>query len=206
MVLGRSKKTQNQILEAEARSAAQPEASSQPARKLPEKKGVPTPTRRQQEAARKRPLVHNDRKAARAAQRKAVQDQRAKMRMAMETGDEKYLPARDRGPQKRFARDYVDARWGIGEWLLIVVLIFLFASFLMTEEARALVAFSLWALMIAVIIECWWVGRQVAKRIDAKFGRENRERGLRFYTAMRSLQMRRLRLPKPLVSRGQYPS
>lgn len=200
MVFGRRKDTQNEIPAA----SAQPEQPETP--KLPQKKGVPTPSRREQEAARRRPLVHNDRKAARATQRKAVTEQRAKMRQAMETGDERYLPARDRGPQRRFARDYVDARSGIGEWLLIVVMGFLFISLLMTDDVRITVAFSMWALMLAVIFECWWVGRKVRQQLDAKYGIANREKGIRFYAAMRSLQMRRLRLPKPMVRRGQYPS
>lgn len=200
-MLGRKKKTQTEI------ETPQPPPQEQPsAKKLPAKKGVPTPTRREQEAARKRPLVANDRKVARQRERQRVAEQRAKMRTAMETGEEKYLPARDRGPQKRYARDYVDARTGVGEWLLVIVLVFLFASFLMSEEVRAMVAFSLWAVMFAVIVECWWVGRQVRRRIEAKFGVGQLEKGVRFYAAMRALQVRRLRLPKPMVARGEFPS
>ena len=48
-------------------------------------KGAPTPKRRAQEAARKRPLVPEDRKASKAAERQAVQDQRLKMRQALDT-------------------------------------------------------------------------------------------------------------------------
>ena len=199
-MLGRKKKNQNETIPPEP---AEPVAEEPPAKKLPEKKGVPTPTRREQEAARKRPLVANNRKEARKRQRQRVAEDRAKMRQAMETGEEKYLPIRDRGAQKRFARDYVDARTGVGEWLLIIVLVFLFASFIMTEQARTMVAFSLWAVMFAVIVECWWVGRQVRKHIEAKFGVGEMEKGIRFYSAMRALQVRRLRLPKPMVSRGE---
>ena len=65
-------------------------------------KGAPTPKRSAQEAARKRPLVPEDRKASKAAERAAVTEQRLKMRQAMDTGDEKFLPLRDKGPQKRF--------------------------------------------------------------------------------------------------------
>jgi len=44
------------------------------------------------------------------------------------------------------------------------------------------------------------------RRIDAKFGEGSTERGLRWYAAMRSLQMRQLRLPKPQVKRREFPS
>nr|WP_255316564.1 DUF3043 domain-containing protein [Nesterenkonia sp. Act20] len=202
-VLGRKKNTADQIAEAEAARAREDASTT---RRQPEKKGVPTPKRSEQVAARRRPLVQNDRKLARAAQRQQMADQRVKMRRAMETGEEKYLPPRDRGPQRRFVRDYVDARMGIGEWMLIIVLIFLFASFVMNEQMRIVVSQILWLFVLAVIVEAWWVGRTVRKKLDAKFGPENRERGIRFYAAMRALQIRRLRLPKPLVARGQFPS
>ena len=47
----------------------------------------------------------------------------------MRTGDERYLPARDKGPVKRYIRDYVDARFSLGEAfmplsiLLIVIMV-----------------------------------------------------------------------------------
>src|SRR3954454_2884040 len=72
-------------------------------------KGAPTPSRKAQEAARKRPLVPNDRKEAARIQRSQSATARERARVGMAAGDEKYLPARDRGVQKRFVRDYVDA-------------------------------------------------------------------------------------------------
>ena len=41
----------------------------------------------------------------------------------MRTGDERYLPARDKGPVKRFIRDYVDARLSIAEFLLPLLIV-----------------------------------------------------------------------------------
>lgn len=205
-MLRRKKKTQNELLEAEAQAAEEAARQAQQQEKFPQKKGVPTPSRKEQERARKRPLVAGNRKEAKKAQRNHMAQERAKMRRAMDTGDDRYLPLRDRGPQKRFVRDYVDARTGLGEWLLVIVVLFLFASFVMTEEARAMSAFSLWILMGAVILECFWIGRQVRKKGDAKFGIEKREKSLRFYAVMRSLQLRMLRLPKPQVKRGEHPS
>lgn len=206
-MLGFKKKSQNEAAEAAAvQEAAEAEAASAPRKKLPEKKGAPTPRRKDQEAARRRPLVHNDRKAAREAQKKAMQEQRTKMRRAMETGEEKFLPVRDRGPQKRWVRDYIDARTGIGEWMLILVLGFLLISFVMTNETRALISYLLFVLMFAVFTELFWVARQARKGLEAKFGLGNVEKGVRFYAAMRALQMRRLRLPKPMVNRGEFPS
>ena len=40
------------------------------------------------------------------------------MRQAMLTGDERYYPARDQGPARRYARDFVDARYNVGEYFI----------------------------------------------------------------------------------------
>ena len=59
-------------------------------------KGRPTPTRKEAEAAaRARAKVPRTRKEQAAAQRAARGDTSRKMRQAMKTGDERYLPARD---------------------------------------------------------------------------------------------------------------
>ena len=65
-------------------------------------KGAPTPKRSAQEAARKRPLVPEDRKASKAAERAAVAEQRLKMRQAMDSGDEKFLPRARQGSAEAF--------------------------------------------------------------------------------------------------------
>ncbi len=59
--------------------------------------------------------MNNDRAAARKTNREQVALQRERARVGMARGEEKFLPVRDRGPQKKFVRDYVDARFGIGE-------------------------------------------------------------------------------------------
>ncbi|WP_258933165.1 DUF3043 domain-containing protein [Nesterenkonia pannonica] len=185
----------------DAAAAAQARAN-----KFPEKKGGPTPRRRDQVAARRQPLVQADRKAARKAQRQALADERAKTRRAMETGDERHMPVRDRGPQKRFVREFIDARYGIGEWLLILMVVFLFVSLLLGDQVMASLGLALYGLILAVIVESFWVARRAKRLAAAKFGPENVEKGLGFYAAMRSMQLRRLRLPKPMNGRGEYPA
>src|SRR5699024_6583093 len=101
-----------------------------------EGKGRPTPKRRDQEAANRRPLISDNRKVAKQQNKQAVAEERARMRRAMDTAEEKYLPTRDKGPQRRYTRDYVYARWGIGEWLIIGVLLFLALSFVPTPAMQ----------------------------------------------------------------------
>ena len=167
------------------------------------KKG-PTPRRRDQEAARRRTLVPEDRKAARKAERQAMAQERMRQRAALETGDERGLPARDKGPQKRWVRDYVDARTGIGEWLMPVVFAYVLLMFIPGREAQLILMISLYVLVALVLIESFLVSRHIKKGLTERFGTP--ESGTGFYGIMRALQFRRLRLPKPQVKRGEYPA
>ncbi|KGN31784.1 membrane protein [Knoellia flava TL1] len=168
-------------------------------------KNRPTPKRREQEAARRRPLVETDRKAARNADRAKRREQMAKQRQAMLTGDEAHLPARDKGPVKRFIRDYVDARWGIAEFMLPVMLVVLALSFIRQPWAMLLVFILVYGLIAAAVVDTFLMWRRVRKKLTAKFGEDAVQRGDGFYTAMRAFQMRRTRMPRPTVARGDYP-
>jgi hypothetical protein len=188
--------------------AAQPpvtETPEQTAARLSQGKGAPTPSRREQEAARKRPLVPTDRKEAARAARQKQAEAREKARIGMAAGDDRYLTARDRGPQRRFVRDYVDARFSIGEFLIPVMLLVIVLTFLPWQAVQVYGLFALWAFFLIAVIDCILLGFLVTRRIGEKFGKTKVERGLRWYAAMRALQLRVMRLPKPQVKRGQYP-
>ncbi|MDP9884004.1 hypothetical protein J2W21_001498 [Sinomonas atrocyanea] len=169
-------------------------------------KGTPTPRRRDQEAARRRPLVPTDRKASKAAERQAAVEERQRVRRALETGDERNMPFRDRGPQKRFARDFVDARFNLGEYLMFAALAFVVISFIVPQAAAAQVFIlgAFWIVFLLVFVDTFWLSRRLKRGLQAKFGEV--ERGTVWYGSMRALQFRPLRLPKALVKRGQYPS
>lgn len=169
------------------------------------RKGAPTPSRKEQEAARKRPLVPNDRAAARVAAREARREEQLRQRRALDTGDERFLPFRDKGPQKRFARDFVDARFSFGEYIMFAALAIVISTLIMPDPTIQVAIFMLfWVLAAAVVIDAWILSRQLKKRITAKFG--SIDPGVIWYGTMRALQFRRLRLPKPQVKRGDYPS
>jgi hypothetical protein len=167
-------------------------------------KGHATPSRKEREAANKRPLVPNDRKEAARMERARANEERNKARIGLAAGDERYLPMRDRGPQKKFARDFVDARYNVGELMvpfMFLVIIMTFIPSLPVQESSFLV---LWAFFFIALTDVMILGVQLRKRITTKFG--SVDKGVRWYAGMRSLQMRPLRLPKPQVSRRQYPS
>jgi hypothetical protein len=168
-------------------------------------KGRPTPTRREKEAARKRPLVSNDRKEARRISRAQAQTQRDAQRIGMANGVEKYMPVRDRGPQRRFVRDYVDARSSVGEFLIPIMVIVLILTVVPSAEVQVGAFVLLWVFFIGAVIDCVILGFVLRKKLRAKFGSDNVESGVRWYGGMRALQFRPMRLPKPQVKRREYP-
>lgn len=165
-------------------------------------KGRPTPRRRDREAEHKRPLVSNSRKEARARMQKV----RERARIGMANGEERYLPQRDKGPQRKWVRDYVDARLSFGEFLIPIMFAVIIATFLPSIEAQFIAIAVLWSFFLITILDSILVGHQVRKGLREKYGFENVETGVRWYGAMRALQMRGLRLPKPQVKRGEKPS
>jgi len=173
----------------------------------PGAKNRPTPSRREQEAANKRPLVPKDRKAAAGQSRNANREARAKQRAAMLSGDESALPARDKGPVRRYIRDVVDARWNVGEFMLpvmVVVLALTFAPAVLPKIApwtTLLVFVMVYGLVAAGAIDAFLMWRRTKAQIVAKF-REAPPRGSAMYAVLRAFQMRRSRLPRPQVARG----
>jgi hypothetical protein len=193
-VFGRKKTTLNDDLAAEA--TARPEREGA--------KNRPTPRRRDQEAANKRPLIVTDRKAAAAQDKVARRAAMAKQRQGMLTGDERYLPVRDKGPRRRFIRDSVDARWNLGEFMLPVMLLVLLLSFIKTPWALLAVFILVYGLIALAVIDALLMWMRTKKKITQKFG--GAERGDAMYAIMRAFQMRRTRMPKPQVARGQHPA
>lgn len=168
-------------------------------------KGIPTPKRKDQEAARQRPLVGGT--VSKDQERNRRAEAQRQIRIGMQTGDERYLMPRDKGPQKRYARAFIDARTSLGEVLLFVVLLFLVISFamtaVMTPQMQSIIVLVMWAFLALVIVDAFWATRQLKRRLVEKFG--GAERGVLWYSAMRALQFRKMRQPKPQVARGQYP-
>lgn len=167
-------------------------------------KNRPTPKRREQEAARRRPLVQTDRKSAKAADRTARRENAQKMREAMVTGDEKHLPARDKGPVRRYIRDTVDARFNLGEWLLPLMLAVLVLS-LFAGAWATYVFLGVYILIIIAILDAYLLWRRTKVKILDRFGADTETRGLAMYLVMRAFQIRRSRMPKPMVGRGDTP-
>ncbi|MFF2633737.1 DUF3043 domain-containing protein [Microbacterium sp. NPDC058021] len=167
-------------------------------------KGRPTPSRAEREAARKRPLVA-DTKEARARAKAELASAREKARIGMANGDERYLPARDKGPQRKFARDFVDAGWHLGEVVMPMMLLVIVLTFVPIPAITYWSFIGLWIFILFVIGDMILTSIRVKQAAKARFGATRMEKGLGWYAAMRTIQMRFMRLPKPQVKRGQHP-
>lgn len=167
-------------------------------------KGHPTPTRKEAEAAaRERARLGKDKKAMLRRQREQRTESSKKMRAAMKTGDEKYLPARDQGPVRRFVRDLVDTRIRIGDILIpvfIVMLILQYGAY-GTPAARFASALLL-PMMLLAVVEMLVLRFRVRREVTRRFPGES-PKGLTLYAVMRAMNMRFMRLPKPQVKVGQ---
>lgn len=167
-------------------------------------KGRPTPSRKEAQAAKAQPLVGSRDKVARKAQRKRDLAARDRARLGMMQGDERYLTQRDRGPQRRFVRDYVDARINIGEYLIPMAFVMLLASML-PGQIQIYAILAIWVYLFIAIIDAVLLGLRLKRKLAAKFGENEVQSGFRWYAAMRAMQFRMLRVPKPQVKRFQFP-
>lgn len=182
-------------------SAAEPSQTRDP--EAP--KGRPTPKRSEAQAQRRSlaKAPSNRREAAKRA-REARRADMQRQRQALAGGDERYLPARDKGPVRRFARDFVDSRWSVAEFFLPIAVVILILSIIQAAQFQNL-AFVMWVGVIVMIaIDSLAMTFRLRRAVRERFPDENL-RGVGFYAFMRTLQMRRMRLPKPQVARGERP-
>jgi hypothetical protein len=165
-------------------------------------KGRPTPTRKEAEQARKqrvRPVL--TRREAMRRQREHTRTQRTRARQGMMSGDERYLMARDRGPVRRFIRDFVDSRRTLAEFFLPTILVILVLSLIGTPEVQLFTTLLWMATFLFVMAEVLVLGFRVKREVRRRFPDDD-GRGHMLYTVARATQIRRLRLPKPNVKPG----
>ncbi|GAA1920891.1 DUF3043 domain-containing protein [Nocardioides hwasunensis] len=166
-------------------------------------KGRPTPSRKEAEAAaRARAKVPRTRKEQAAAQRAARGDNSRKMREAMKTGDERYLPSRDRGPVRRFIRDFVDSRFSFIELMIPLLIISMILGYSRSPGLVQLGNTVLFTTLLVIIVDIVMLRFRLRRELARRFPDES-AKGAVLYAAMRSLQMKFLRLPKAQVRIGE---
>jgi len=168
-----------------------------------DKKGRPTPKRKESIAARKvSSLAPASTKEEKKRAKEAARASRITARAAYMRGDENALPARDKGPVKRYVRNYVDARKSIGEYFLPIIFIVLIFTLIPYPIFQIGSIIIMYGVLLISVIDGYFLSRKVKTAVTAKFpGAELK--GIGMYGWLRSTQMRRMRSPKPQVKVGE---
>lgn len=173
-------------------------------------KGRPTPKRRDVVGARGPVTAPRSRKEAYARQKanaKAARTARAtsssgamtpaQRRTALRSGE--ILGKRDQGESRALARDYVDSRRMISNWLLLLFPIMIASYFVKTP----IVQLGIMVLFFVVVAEWIVVGRRLHRMAVERFGKADAgAMSLGFYAGSRAYLPRRWRLPAPRVELG----
>ncbi len=179
------------------------DADAQPANAaVTAKKGAPTPKRSEAEAKRRQPYqAPTDRKAAGQRSKQESRDERMRRSRAQQRGEEWALPPKDRGPVRALARDVVDSRRGIGEYYIFTIFLLIVLLILPWQGAK-IAADGFVVLLLGIMLgEGWMVSSKVKRIAQERFPNES-TRGVTLYVTMRGISIRRMRLPKPRVTRG----
>ena len=185
-----------------AAAASDADASSARPGAVTAGKGRPTPKRSEAERRRRPYTAPKDRKEASRASRDRQRTDRTRRMEAVRRGEEWALPARDRGPVKALARDYVDSKRRISEYYMYGLLVLLVLLFIRAPIVQTIVPLLVLGAVLIMAVEGILIGRKV-KRIAAERAPGQSTRGLALYSAMRALQIRKLRVPKPRVKPGE---
>lgn len=169
-------------------------------------KGRPTPTRKEAEAARKAALtgIPSDPKAAKKSARDADRQARYEARLALQSGDVRNLPARDAGPIKAWVRNAVDGRRSAGELFIPVAVAVLVLGFVRIQIVQVGLLWIWSAMLIGVVADSLFLLWRLRTGLEQEFPDLDRRGGVT-YGILRSLQLRRLRLPPPLVKANGSP-
>lgn len=180
-----------------------PVVEEQAAPVKPGGKGRPTPTRKEAEAAaRARAKAPRDRRELTRKQRAYRAEESRKIREAMKSGDERYFLPRDRGPVRRFIRDYVDVRFSIVEMVIPLMIVGLVLGYtgnpaLVQASSLVLLATVLFVIVDMVLLR-WRLRRELRRRFP-----DEPLKGTTYYALTRAMQMKFMRLPKARVKIGQ---
>jgi hypothetical protein len=123
---------------------------------------------------------------------------------AMRRGEEWAIPAKDRGPVKALARDYVDSRkLLISEYILFAVFVIIFAVFILgrTKNSNVILIIEL-AIVALIASESIWHGARVTRLARQRLPGES-TRGITWYMTKRMIKIRSSRIPPARVERGQ---
>lgn len=172
------------------------------------RKGRPTPKRRESQGKRGPVSAPKTRKEAYARQKQLARQQKtdrvtarprtvAEQRAALRRGDPSALPRRDQGPTRKLARDYVDSRRLLSNYLLFLFPVMIAGLALPQLQIIVLVIF------VGLLMEWYVIGKRIRTlAIERDGSAQGGNMTIGFYAGSRAYLPRRWRLPKPQVDRG----
>jgi hypothetical protein len=174
-------------------------------------KGRPTPSRKEAEAAaRERARAGLDKKAAAKMLREKRTESNRKMREGMKTGDERFLPARDQGPVKRYIRDWVDSRLTFTEFIVPVMIVVIILGWGGGGTAKnptplsQIAGYLQIATLLLVLVDIVYTRLRLTRDLKKQFPDETLPRFM-FYAYSRMMAPRFMRTPKSKVKLGGAP-
>jgi len=166
-------------------------------------KGKATPKRRDQgkRLAEKPPA---NRREAMRRMRDKQREARKETRAGIMAGKEEFLPNRDRGPERALIRDLVDARRNVATYFILGLFIVIIGSSQAMPAAVRVGTNIFWiVLAVAVIVDYVLLGRKIKRTVRERYPDSKlRMGGNQAYGIMRSLSIRRMRIPSPRVKVG----
>lgn len=129
-------------------------------------------------------------------------------RERMMRGDDAYVLPRDRGVVRAYVRDVTDSRRNIAGILLPVALISFVILLIRNQTVQLIGPFVLLVAILAAVVDSVIFGRQLTRRVAEKFpkgdpsGLSIKPRSLAFYAFNRACLIRKWRVPRPRVARG----
>jgi hypothetical protein len=120
-------------------------------------------------------------------------------REAVKAGDPSVMPRRDQGPARAIARDFVDSRRMIANYLF-ALMVFVIAGSLPGLQFLQLLSF---AVVLVIVVEMVFTGRRIKALITERLGTSKEtSTSLGFYAMSRATMPRRWRVPTPQVQLG----
>lgn len=172
-------------------------------------KGRPTPKRSEAERKRRQPYTappatKADRKASATTDRTRRRAEQQRRLAAMKRGEEWALPAKERGPLRALARDYLDSRRLVLSEYVLFFIFGLLIIMLFTHAAAntSLVLYIEFGVVALVGVESTYHASRVTRLAKQRLPGTS-VRGMTWYIAKRSIRLRSTRIPPPRVSRGE---
>jgi hypothetical protein len=166
-------------------------------------KGRPTPSRKEAEAAaRARAKTPRTRKELARAQRETRAESSQQVRAAMKSGDERYYMPRDKGPMRRFVRDFVDCKFTFLDVLFPLLIVSMILGYTQVESLVRLSSYLLLATLLMLVFDVLRLRFRLRRELTRRFP-EDSQKGTTYYAISRALNPRFLRMPKPQVKIGQ---